>query len=347
MAVGSLSLSLAVVLLGSFLIVETESASTLDFQTSHKFGFIATIYYWKERFQDLKLPANNREGKPRARIQPHVTSPTVVVVRDLFDATVSGYLYHKTGHECWLDHLGKENSKKRPFQRINWLENHNWRKSISKVPLPMAEDGETVLFPRNICRALEAANETIGIGIYLEWARQNFFQAAAKLKSTDDPTLFVCFEDLTMHPNETESLIRSFHKSHQENTTAKTETGNHRRLTDHHDHGENKNSYSGGHATDHNPELRARLRAIAMDIDCAYFGCETKIWNDSFHCTSEAERKKKKTSIGTNNILKQLRIVSLVQWMLIALFCVRCYIVPPKQKGRKRRPRRISAQITS
>lgn len=53
-------------------------------------------------------------------------------------------------------------------------------------------------------------------------------------------------------------------------------------------------SYSGGHTTDHNPVLRDRLRAIAMEIDCKYFGCETKVWNNSLNCTSEVELRKNK-----------------------------------------------------
>jgi len=141
----------------------------------------------------------------------------VVVVRDMFDATVSGYLYHKTGHECWLNSDGKPNPV--PRGGNDWLRPLDWSRK-SKVPLVVVQDDirisptteTTIRFPEyNLCQALNATNETIGIGIYLEFARNAFYQSAARLRSNkDDPTLFVCMEEMAEHPDKTEARIRSF-----------------------------------------------------------------------------------------------------------------------------------------
>ena len=257
------------------------------FQTTHKFGYELTIKFIEERFQDVLNQTRKFYGETRLdkvfqlRIAPRVDEPFVTVVRDMIDATVSGYLYHKTGHECWIDHNGRPNPS--PKGGNDWLRRENWTERVSKVPV--VQDAETISFPQyNLCQALNATNETIGMGIYLEFARNSFYRSAAALRSrTEDPTLFVCFEEMAERPDETERRIRSFFEEAQQrqrNVTAPTNDGHRRRLF----------SYNGGHSTDHNPVLRARLRAIAREADCTYFGCETKAWNDSLNCTSEEER---------------------------------------------------------
>ena len=189
-----------------------------------------------------------------------------MVVRDMFDATVSGYLYHKTGRECWLDDIGKPN----PFPKggNDWLRRFNWTESVLKVPVP--ENTRSL----NLCQVLNTTDETIGVGIYLEFARNEFYRSVAELKTrTKDPTLFVCFDDLLSHGVQTERRIRSFIG---QTFNASRPVQLRRRLT------------RSGHSTDPDPELRSRLREIARNIDCTYFGCETKVWNDALRCTTTA-----------------------------------------------------------
>ena len=195
-----------------------------------------------------------------------------MVVRDMFDATVSGYLYHKTGRECWLDHQGTPNPFQRKANTNDWLRRFNWTKTVVKVPVPAN------IRSLDMCQALNSTDETIGIGIYLEFAREKFYRSVAKLKSrTKDPTLFVCYDDILSDGGrvQTERRIRSF-IGQSLNASATSGDKLRRRLN------------LAGHSTDPDPELRARLRDIARNIDCTYFGCETTAWNDALEeCRDE------------------------------------------------------------
>lgn len=75
------------------------AGNVLHFETTHKMGsFLLRDKFIRNHYGDDK-----RDFK--WRISTAVKERTVVVVRDLFDATVSGYLYHKDGQECqsaWL-----------------------------------------------------------------------------------------------------------------------------------------------------------------------------------------------------------------------------------------------------
>ncbi len=264
----------------------------LRFETTHKMGVLLTVQFMK-RFRDITNGTTGK-GEPGVIIPPNVTVPSVIVVRDLLDATVSGYLYHKSGRECWLNVYGGP-----PRRRGEHMANHNWTKHVSTVPIP-----QDIRFPqkKNICKALEHTTETVGMGIYLEFARNNYYRTAVQLKHrTHDPTLFVCFEELMNWPDEMEARVRSFYNEFQTHNTTIIATFDERvhpqvgRRLQHDDvqssSWHNNSQYSGGHATNHDPELRTRLRQIAMELDCIYFGCETKAWSDSLNCTSEVDRR--------------------------------------------------------
>ena len=69
-----------------------------------------------------------RDMNFKYRISKEITDRTVVVIRDLFDATVSGFLYHKTGHECWLDEDGIPNAD--TSHPNDWLLHLDWQKYV-------------------------------------------------------------------------------------------------------------------------------------------------------------------------------------------------------------------------
>ena len=93
------------------------------------------------------------------RIQRQVTGPTVILVRDLFAATVSGYLYHKTGRECWLNRFGKPNNES-GRTKTEWMMRLDWRKEIRTVPYP-----EKAAELSNLCQVLADVDETVGLGV--------------------------------------------------------------------------------------------------------------------------------------------------------------------------------------
>lgn len=238
-----------------FIPLDDNDPITYNFQATHKTGHALTKKFRNEWFQ--------HHSTYYRRITPTVDSKTVVTVRDLFDATVSGYLYHKTGHECWLDHDGIPGNKLDRY----WIHKVNWNVNVTTVPVP-----EHLVWPDyNLCQALETADsERIGLGIYLEFARKNFYQSIYELsKHNDPPTLSVCMEDMRDHPLETAIRIRDFYAG-TNMERYKNPKPNQRRLV----------SPAGGHATNHDPALRKKLYDLARELDCEYFGCETQMWNE-------------------------------------------------------------------
>jgi len=232
------------------------------FHVTHKTGTVLTQKFRQEWFMKSTI---------QMEIDPSVDEKTVVVVRDLFDATVSGYLYHKTGRECWLTTEGLIPSD----LRENGLLQHNWTKLVNTVPVP-----DYITYPEfNLCQALGAApNDKIGIGIYLEWARKRFYDPIYRLsKQFDPPTLSVCMEDMKKNPLETATRIHDFYVGTDTERYLPKPTTSNRRLV----------SGAGGHATDPDPVLRKRLYDLARELDCEYFGCETAMWNEqAVRCTS-------------------------------------------------------------
>ena len=142
-------------------------------------------------------------------------------------------------------------------------------------------------FPEyNLCNVLNATNETIGMGIYLEMARIMYYKSIPELKSNTDDSqvMWVCFEEMKNDPVGTENRIRD---RFLPNLTS-TQNSPSRRL-------------GSGHSTNPDPVLRKRLHAIARELDCKYFGCTTKLWNDALGC---------KSSIQADNATTAQEIVS-------------------------------------
>ena len=60
----------------------------------------------------MRTHVKGASKKFQSDFKPNANGEQIVaVVRDMFDATVSGYLYHKTGRECWLDRNGNLNAE--------------------------------------------------------------------------------------------------------------------------------------------------------------------------------------------------------------------------------------------
>ena len=237
--------------------------TTYHFLATHKTGSLLTEGYRRKWFHYSSF---------WWRIFPSVDKKTVIVVRDLFDATVSGYLYHKTGNECWLNGHGEPNSQAK--HKNAGMKKNKWSKNVNTVPVP-----DSITYPKyDICRALEAVDEKIGIGIYLEWARNEFYAPIYPLsKQIDPPTLSVCMEDMVNYPEATAERIYNFYIFNNTERYLQKPTTNQRRLA----------SDAGGHATDSDPVLRKRLYDLAKEVDCEYFNCTTQMWNDqAVRCTS-------------------------------------------------------------
>jgi len=211
---------------------------------SHKFGWILAT----KLFRSIDLQALHPETLANDTDYRHVA-----ITRNLYDAAVSGYLYHKSGRECWL----KPNGKPLPTGKHRTIE---WDKEISHLdPLFPPRNG------RSICTYLREESEEDGMRVYIDVVLTKMrwcggvvpYWEAVQQRLQEDPrkrTKFVCYEDLT-DPTKVEPLFVEimdwlFPSGH--NYTLPPDA---------------KQPYSGGHATSHNEALRSRLVALVKKLD--------------------------------------------------------------------------------
>ena len=116
----------------------------------------------KNLIRDDHLPC-----KMAPRIPSAVPEQSVVVARNVHESIVSGYLYHRSGHECWVSQDG--------------------------VPNPYPSGGNDWL-------RRTAVPQRVGLGIYAEFALRRFIMDPVSLRLSRDGNpmrvLYVCMEDL-------------------------------------------------------------------------------------------------------------------------------------------------------
>lgn len=234
---------------------------------AHKFGTILVDSLFGSFRRSL--PKQKIELKRLPKHLDNATLPTkadyrhVVVTRSWFDAIVSGYLYHKAGYECEMNARGE---KRRIVRRDDW-DTQLVFLNMSLVP------------PRNnrsICSYLSDESEEDGIRVMTEIALSKWYKGVVPywnlVQEVDhgNKSLFVCYEDL-VDPYRQEGM---FHKildwlfpageardaSLPASMRASLEEQQH-----------NSTVYSGRHATENDPELRARLRDIVKRYDRELF----------------------------------------------------------------------------
>jgi hypothetical protein len=151
-----------------------------------------------------------------------------VVVRNLYSALVSGYLYHKMGRECSTDPFGRAGSRQRGIFR-GWLVSHDWQAHLgiihrttaspTALDLPRAV-GETKNETRNLCQFLAQEDEITGMTVYMNWAWNYYCSDLLKLypngttndnstvsresniNNKSNKTLYLCFHDVVRRRNE-------------------------------------------------------------------------------------------------------------------------------------------------
>ena len=184
----------------------------------------------------------------------------VLVLRNLKDSLLSGYLYHKSGKECWEDWYGRHQlDKASPFTR-------DWQRFISTNSTKAAPQ---VQYP-TICHYLSNQTEEVGMRAYIEWVFHAYYEGPytqwALSQGLDCPavqerTKTVCFEHLTNYQQSTtiDSVLR-FLSNGTFMEPRQMESGNAK-----------KDPYKGGHATSKDPAVRERLLRVIDDVDRKYF----------------------------------------------------------------------------
>jgi hypothetical protein len=232
---------------------------------------------WQQQQQQV----TPHDGSYRWEEPPH-DYRDVVLVRHLYDATLSGYLYHRSGRECWL------NTKGRPPKNA-WLINHadmywdNVADSISRLGLPPRQN-------RTLCHYLQQESLGDGLLLYAEIAVQTWyrnlyrnFQYARTTRDDRNRTLFVCYSDFasrnrTVHAEMVKSVVDFlFPTGHNFTLLEPSEA---ERLSA-------KVQPAGGHATSKDPAvIIPALRQMAR-IDQTYYNGSIGFMANHMGCPSQ------------------------------------------------------------
>ncbi|GKY93299.1 hypothetical protein MPSEU_000297400 [Mayamaea pseudoterrestris] len=112
----------------------------------------------------------------------------VVIVRDFYDTIVSGYLYHKKGHECWLDAFGQPSN-------VSTIDTQWWETIRTVMPFPIRRK-------RSLCQYLVDESDEHGLHLYLHMSFNYWFKhmaaqhAYVQSLGDDNRTMFLCFVEL-------------------------------------------------------------------------------------------------------------------------------------------------------
>ena len=217
----------------------------------------------------------------------------VVVTRNLYDTLISGYLYHKTGHECWKNENGGAMAGRRQRYK-GWLLTYNWEKHIAfgnggihnqSLSVPPGQG-------RNLCNYLQDESEEDGLRVYMEFALHKWYrhvhlarQLAQQSRVGSNRILFVCYEQLVSSPLTRETTMRQIldwlYSGHGQNYVTEASTGH---LSSSTDYNPESVHYIGGHATDHDPRLRLHLRNTIQLLDERFFESEIAVINKTLQC---------------------------------------------------------------
>ena len=208
-----------------------DNVATADVFLTHKFGYVlghklAANVWGHEKATAVKISNPN----------PNVTKPSIFLVRNLFDAVVTGYLYHKAGKQC-------PSSNKHQHKRTHKGQIWTWFQHVSQN-FTKAESH------MHICDVLQHRTEKDGVYLYAEFAWRQWYHAYEKFvcRQHEFPLMRVHFEDLV---REQSNLTVTGIAKHFLARGEMLQT----------------NGYHGGHATSHDVRLRKRLRALVEEAD--------------------------------------------------------------------------------
>jgi len=191
----------------------------------------------------------------------------VVITRPIYDSIISGYLYHKSGRECWLDQNGNARSKNKTFE---------WESKLSQTPRKPPRN-------RTLCAFLAEESEQDGVSVVVDLALSAWYAGLVPHKKlveqveTNDNrhTLFVCFEELSNPTTQRTTLQKIMNwlypGGHDFSMPLEAKQA----------------SYKGGHSTTSDAAVRKRLYGLVKRYDeelfngigataSSMFGCDKK-----------------------------------------------------------------------
>ena len=279
---------------------------TRNLRHFHKMGYVLTFRafapYRKQigLFQDGRSQANPRKNRSR-------DYRDVVVTRNFYDALMSGYLYHKTGRECWLDPNGNYPAQR--YYRYQTI-NKDWGAALDTLS---PQNIDPPIDGRSLCAYLNQTSVESGLKVYIDliWSTQykkivmNYHYAYQKQQAANNNdndqeqgedgnrTLFLCYEKFVESRDAMVQLsLQHFYPS-EKYGGGKVQPQRQRQLLTSQQGADviakqpqpERSSRrlrleaassalpdAGGHATSHDPELRQRLRQLIEQFDTQIFG---------------------------------------------------------------------------
>lgn len=113
-----------------------------------------------------------------------------VITRPIYDSIISGYLYHKSGRECWLDQEGNARRQNKTFE---------WTSKLSHQPPHPPSRNQT------LCAYLNEESESDGTRTVVDLALTSWYggllahyDMVKRREATNNRhTLYVCFDELS------------------------------------------------------------------------------------------------------------------------------------------------------
>ena len=239
------------------------------FRPTHKMGFYATLDLMKKMEQVYGTnKISMKQGFKSLSRPKEIDYRDAVVTRNVYAALISGYLYHRTGRECNLTPHG--NPWNKTVDDIMHFENY-LSGTLGRIDPPVRG--------RSLCQYLADENEEVGVKVYMDWAFKVYYSKVLRhydfTQSSPErrhKTIFLCFEKLTGNRTELREFLWKaydlFFPGGGMRIMMKARQA----------------EYTGGHATDQDPELRSRLQALIEKYDQQYFNLMAAKFQSTFLC---------------------------------------------------------------
>jgi hypothetical protein len=283
---------------------------------AHKFGFRLAAQWLGELRDagDLVLTATIDPvylPPPRAAAAEVAAADYrhVVMVRNFTEAFVSGYLYHKSGRECWLDPEGilpADGGTTRERLR-------GWEAAVASHLGPSDPEPAN----RSLCRYLADEAEEVGMKVYVAYALARWYRglvpylertrdgirllpqgtassAAGNNSNNNSRSLYVCLEDASDPRRERkvyDSMMEFLFPGGSQDGGGRHAHPFPSKEASAHDEGDAAiihKRYDGPHATDRDPEQRRRLAELVTRLDNTSFQNRIALTDGLLGCPSAA-----------------------------------------------------------
>ena len=250
---------------------------------THKMGFALgeTLFQNSPYQKYIQLYQAVQDNLYNTSFLPQKDYRDVIILRNIYDALVSGYLYHKSGRECHLDENGNPKAKAKVNKTYPHLKLWYQPRFIRYTLNPPHDN-------RSFCNYLAEVSPRIGMRVYIEWVfstnyRRTFshWALAQQVEEMRERTLSVCFEDL-MEPKRKIQIVDKILEHYLGNTATTTKMESSASILN---QGlREATSYHGGHSTSHNPKERQELVAIIQELDEMYYQGEIAWMSNVLPC---------------------------------------------------------------